>query len=391
MVNRNRPASASASGMKRVTIVQRVLPHYRIPVFRRMREALLGDDIQLELAYGQEYPGTVPKTVALHEPWAFRVHNTYLKIPGMEMVWQPCLPQLRGSALIIVEQASRLLLNYLLLSRLAAKGAKIAYWGHGKNFQGTAGSLRERFKGLQVRRPDWWFTYTDAGTEIVAGAGFPRERITTVQNSIDTRELQDAKAQITAADLEAARRELGLGPHARACVYCGGMYPDKRIGFLLDACRLIREAIPDFHMIFIGDGPEQGQVEEAARQLSWIRYVGPRFGKERLSCFLLSRAQLMPGLVGLAIIDSFVTEVPLITTEIPWHSPEIAYLRHGANGLIAPDSTRAFAEAVTGYLRSASLQDQLRAGCRESAARYTIERMVGNFAGGIRACLREGK
>jgi glycosyltransferase involved in cell wall biosynthesis len=100
---------------------------------------------------------------------------------------------------------------------------------------------------------------------------------------------------------------------------------------------------------------------------------------------LLAKLTLMPGLVGLGVLDSFALRVPLVTTDVPYHSPEIEYLKDGVNGLIMPDrcDPSEYAAAVVGTLRDAKLRERLRRGCKESSALYTIEAMADNFADGV--------
>jgi hypothetical protein len=59
------------------------------------------------------------------------------------------------------------------------------------------------------------------------------------------------------------------------------MYSDKRLDFLVESCRLLRQLVPDFHMIFMGDGPLQQFVSDFCANYPWMHYVGPKFGNER--------------------------------------------------------------------------------------------------------------
>jgi hypothetical protein len=43
--------------------------------------------------------------------------------------------------------------------------------------------------------------------------------------------------------------------------------------------------------------------------------------------FILSKLVLMPGLVGLAVLDASALEVPLVTTAVPYHTPELTTLK----------------------------------------------------------------
>ena len=145
--------------------------------------------------------------------------------------------------------------------------------------------------------------------------------------------------------------------------------------------------IPDFELLAIGDGPDQLLVEEAAREHSWVHYLGGVYGAERAPYFAMARAFLMPGLVGLAVVDSFVAAVPMFTTNVPIHSPEIAYLDDGRNGVIVHHDIMTYADAVAEYLQSPVMQQRLIDGCKDSARNFGISRMVERFAVGVQRCL----
>lgn len=376
------------SKVTKVTIVQRILPHYRIAFFDALQRTLGADNIELSVVYGQAYPGTVPQTKRCNYAWGREIVNRYYNFAGQELVWQPCSHLLNGSDLIIVEQAGRLLLNYTLLFGWAARGSKLAYWGHGRNMQARHSLVwREYIKRALITKVDWWFAYTSLSAKAIQSAGYPVSKISIVQNTIDTSALADSLSKCTEEQVHSIKAELGLAGK-NICLYCGGMYEFKNLDFLIRACALIKERIPDFEMIFVGNGPEQHRVEKAASCYPWMRYVGPKFGQSLVPYYRMSKALLIPGLVGLAVVDSFVAGVPLFTTNIRTHSPEIAYLENGKNGIIAPATEIAFADAVVTYLQgNQSQQEKLRDGCRESAELYTLPNMVTNFANGVRCCL----
>jgi glycosyltransferase involved in cell wall biosynthesis len=176
------------------------------------------------------------------------------------------------------------------------------------------------------RVPHWWFAYTEGTAGRVAGLGFPRHRITVVQNAVDTASFQrwyDAETPE-----EAARARAGLGLTGRStCVYIGSLPPNKRLGFLLEAAEVIAEAVPDFELVVVGSGPEM--VRRAADRLPWLHHVGARFGQEKAALARKSQLLLMPGAVGLGILDSFSFQLPMLTTAEALHGPEIEYLRDG--------------------------------------------------------------
>jgi glycosyltransferase involved in cell wall biosynthesis len=186
--------------------------------------------------------------------------------------------------------------------------------------------------------------------------------------------------------LDSLRKDLGLGGGPIG-IYCGRIYKEKRIEFLLEACFGIKKSIPSFEVIIVGGGPDQNKIMTALREAEWIHYVGPKFGDARVPYFLLSDVSLVPGAVGLAIIDSFALEVPLITTKFPFHGPEIGYLRNRENGLMTENNLDSYVDGAIGILSESETLARLKRGCRQAASIYTIQAMIENFGHGVLCCL----
>ncbi len=368
----------------------RAVFQYRRAFYEGLRERLDAMGIDLELIYGAPNDADRKKRDFLDVSWGHPIRNRVFRFGSVELFWQPCLHLLRGADLVIVEQANKLLVNLVLIAMRSASPRRLAFWGHGKDFQASwqRPRLRDAFKRLVATRVDWWFAYNETAKRIVLGLGFPAERITSVQNAIDTSELRRFRAETRPEELPALREKLGIsGRHV--CIYAGGMYPEKRLDFLVEACTLTRQMDPEFEMIFIGAGSDDKLVTAAATKYPWIHYVGPKFDREKVPYFMISRLLLMPGLVGLVVLDSFALGVPLVTTRIPYHSPEIEYLEHGENGWMVEeaDSVQAFALATKRLLEDEATLARLAAGCERAALRYTNEEMVERFANGIRGAL----
>lgn len=370
----------------KVCIIQRVLPHYRIKFFMELREKLIKNDVDLKVIYGQEKPGDVPKTKDVDFEWCRKIQNKYISVLGKELVWQPCLDEVKGADLVIIEQSNRLIVNYLLLG--LKRKYRVAFWGHGRNLQGNENSLLERFKKSISTRVDWWFAYTSISRDILISDRFSPDKITLVNNAIDSSELQDIKKDISKTEIDDCRKSLGIETD-NVGIYCGGMYPIKNIPFLLECCFRIKKEIPDFEIIFIGGGPDSSLVIEAASSCKWIHYVGEKFGKARVIYFLLSKLQLMPGAVGLAVVDSFVLGVPLFTSDIKGHGPEIAYLDDNVNGVISKNTIENYSASVIRFLSDKNMQKTLKTGCEYKALEITLDNMVERFTGGVLKVLNE--
>jgi L-malate glycosyltransferase len=383
----------TTSAPSEVAIVYRFLPEWRVAFFEGLRAALATQNIRLRLYYGKnpsQGNGTKKHRLKwgneVDLEWATAVHNRLWNVAKYELIWQQLPRELFAADLIVFMQESSLLSNYAAAARASLGGKKTAFWGHGVNHQEGAASLGNLFKRYYSTHVNWWFAYTQAVADRIAALGFPAEHITVVDNAIDTDALIAAAKRVTPVELTALRHELNLG-NGPIGIYCGAMYPDKRLAFLTEACEKIRCLVPGFEMLFLGTGSDASIVKQFAETRPWVHYVGPKYGTDRVPYFLLSDVFLMPGLVGLAVLDCFALGTPLLTTDFPFHSPEIEYLQPGVDGIVSGNSLGAYVAAVAEVLNSRELQERLKQGCRQKSQRYTNANMVQRFAGGIVAAL----
>ena len=374
--------------MKKVIIVQYRLLHYRLELFERLLKACEARGIKLHLVHGQPTQREEKKRDVGFLPWADAVVNRYVSVGSKEVLWQPFPTQHCDADLVIVMQENRLLSNYPWLFLRSLHKAKVGYWGHGRNFQTRRPTgLLEKWKQFLVGRVDWWFAYTDLTKDILLSDGYPAERITVLDNAIDNEGFVADLTSITVARLAEIRHALGLPERARIGLYCGSLYPDKRLDYMVAATDNIQAALPDFHLLIIGDGPSAAEIKDAALTRPWLHWLGVRKGVEKAAYFRLADVVLNPGLVGLHVLDAFCAGVPMVTTSDARHSPEIAYLKDGENGLIVQGDASAYAEAIIGLLQNPLRYAQLQAGALAGAQRYTLQNMVERFADGIERCL----
>jgi L-malate glycosyltransferase len=170
-------------------------------------------------------------------------------------------------------------------------------------------------------------------------------------------------------------------------LFCGSLYPDKRLDYMIAAADLIHSALPNFHLVVIGDGPSAGIIQAATQKRPWLKWLGALKGAEKTPWFSLADVIINPGTVGLHVLDSFCSGTPMITTRDARHSPEIAYLEDGVNGLIVSGDVWSYANAVTALLHDRSRLGTLKLAALRSARRYTLTGMVERFAAGIQRCL----
>ena len=366
----------------KVSIIQEVILPYRIPFFRKLKERMDEASIDLDLFYST--PRTAPETED-ELPWATPVP---IRNVG-PFVWQGVYGRCADSQLVIVPQQVRHLSSIAVQFSRAFSKRRHAFWGHGKNMKDELANAPTRaFKRWMSARPDWWFGYNSHACAAIRELGYPKARTTNVMNAIDTRALVEERKTFDITKLDAFREEIGI-KSKNVAVYTGGLHPLKRIDFLLESAVLIRERVPDFHLIIIGHGVSEGLVAGAAARYPWIHFPGAKHGLQKVPYWAISKLLLMPGGVGLVALDAIALEVPMITTDNSLHGPEISYLRDKENGLMVTpgDSADTYADAVARVLQNETELARLREGCVEDAMKYSIEDMVDRFTEGVLAAL----
>jgi len=372
----------AAGGLRRVVIVQRIVPHYRCAFFDGLAARLARERIDLIVVAGQPRPGegfddcrdavTCVRTAA----------NRYL--PG-GLYLQAAGPHLRGADLVILEHASAPLLNHLLVARRALLGRspRLAFWGHGADLNRPASGIAASasLKRRTARLADHWFAYTALSRVLLLGMGVPDARITVVNNSQETTGAVPACA-ISAVERQALRAAHGLSPGPCA-VFCSRLYPGKRLDFLLDAMALARASVPDLQLLIIGDGEERPRLAARAASESWIVPVGARYGTEKQRLLAAADFMVMPAWVGLSVLDAFAAGLPVVTVAGNRHSPEIAYLEDGANARISGPSIADYASALAGLATRPEFRHRLAAGALASASVYSLDEMCERFATGV--------
>ena len=263
----------------------------------------------------------------------------------------------------------------------------MAFWGHGRNLQSSnPDGVKEFWKRLWMKKADWWFAYTELTENILVKNGYPSNRITVVNNAVDTKELLEFSDEIQPGELMALKDNLRI-TGTRVGIFCGALYPEKKIEFLIKAAQKIKEGLKDFELIIIGAGPDAGIATKAAQECPWIYYVGPKFGREKVIYMKLGHVFLVPGLVGLGILDALAVGLPLFTTDCKLHSPEISYLQNSKNGYMTEDSVESYASKIIEMLGDSAQLDSMKTNCKLDAEKYTVEEMVNRFASGLLSCL----
>lgn len=367
--------------MKRVIVIQRSLKSYRKIFYELLSKKLADNNIQFLLIYGDE---RTLKSDDIDFPTGIKIKTHSFRIGGTYFYYHNIFRFILKSNLIIVEQASANLENYILIILNLLRIKKVAFWGHGKNFQAeNPYNFAEIIKKILTKYSCFFFAYSELSKKIlIEESNYAENKIIVVQNTIDANELLKERKKYSDNHLNQFKSELGISTN-NIGIFVGSFYKLKKIDLLLESLIIVKRQILDFQMIFIGAGVETNIIQNFSKEYKWAHYVGYKNSMQKVPYMMISKVMIMPAGVGLAIIDSFVFEVPLITMKNNYHGPEIDYLKDDINGVLTDNNIEEYAKAVINLFNSQDHINFLRNGCRNSIEKYSIETMVNNFYSGI--------
>lgn len=368
---------------RRVAIVQRSVRRYRVAFYEALRAHLAEQGVTLDLLHSTEPPDEDERGDTVDIPWTVRVPVREWSVRGDMLTWQQVVRRTRDHDLVVVEQATRMLANYALLARQSAGGPKVAMWGHGQAFNPTPNKTSEWVKAKFSRWPWWWFAYNDVATRVVAGLGYPEDRITTLDNSSDTARLAEMADDVRDDEVAELRARIGVEGHLLS--YVGSLVEAKDFDYLFAAIDALAQRRPQAVVAVAGAGPLADRVAAEARGRSNVVVLGPTFDRDLAVLLRASSLVLVPAWVGLVVTDCFAAGVPLIGSASRPHPPEVSYLRSGRNGLLVEDGgdPARYASAIADLLEDDERRAELAEGALQDREHFSAEGMAARFAEGV--------
>ncbi len=257
-----------------------------------------------------------------------------------------------------------------VLVRRWLPGARVVC--HRRVSYGFGGSPGSRWK---YRGVDGWVAVSAEVAETVRAAGFGDRPLRVVHSALDVEAFRREAEQ---ADLRALRDSLEIPPGAPVVGSVGAFTPQKGHGVLLEAAGPLREAVPDVHFVFVGEGPLQRAVEQRARALGvWpaCRFTGFRRDVGPLTRLLTVAA--VPSVDGegssAAIKEAMALGVPVVVSDLAGNVEVL-----GDAGLVVPRRhPEALEGAILRLLRDADLRVELGARGRQRVERFGPRAMSG--------------
>jgi glycosyltransferase involved in cell wall biosynthesis len=338
----------------RLAFVQIVVPSYKIAMFEGIRNLR---DVELTLFVGDKPTPMHPPNADLRNVLHVGVKNRILSFLDLTWVWQSLIKLLNPSNydLVILPEGILYLSNYIIMLRCWLKKIPFGLYTHGYNFQrknSKISSPLEKMRSVIHRRCDVIIVYSEKGAKhLIENNGVLPERIFIAKNTLNIETIIKRLLTLTSKDIKRCRMELGVSSDDVLLAYVGRIDSMKNPDWVVETVIRLRQKGLPVRAVFIGNGKMLSLLMEKIERLSYeirdaIRFMG-QVSVENVDLYLLaSDITVMPGMTGLAIVHSFAVGRPYVTIQSTYHGPEIAYLKHGVNGLMADANMEAFCDSV---------------------------------------------
>jgi glycosyltransferase involved in cell wall biosynthesis len=262
---------------------------------------------------------------------------------GRKLYWQNFFSRARHYDVLVTDTYVKHL-TYVAAFAYRLAGQTRVFWGipgdaQSVNPQG-AKRLAEWFKKKLIFQADHFFAYTHGSRQALISLGYPAERVTVVPNTIDI-EAERGQFLKFQSERDAIREQYGLAGDARVILYVGRLLRLKRIDFLLKCFEALQAQDPRYVLWIAGKGEEEQLVRDTATRLGEraMRYLGTLPDPDDVArVHVASDVYFLPGYVGLAPLQAFCYNLPVVWLQAQSHSPEVEYL-NDRNGFMLPAGT----------------------------------------------------
>lgn len=366
-------------------IIQEYIPQYRQEFFKRLVASAAELGIDVKVAAGEPQGFMADRNDSVKDAFTISIYQREFSVLGKRLVLRNAWNHTKTADLVILEQARRNLDSYrLLLPRFLRRHA-VALWGHGRDYVRSPNFVESRLSRILTNRSDWFFAYTQGGSNSVVSNGYNPRRVTILNNTIDSDRIETDLAEISSGNLLEFCSIHDL--HENTAIFIGGLDESKRILFLLEAAERVHAHNEQFRLLIVGSGKLEPIVVGYAETHSWVTFFGPLQGVDKATALKASQVIVMPGRVGLIAVDSFAAGRPIITTDWRWHAPEFEYLVPDENAVVTSDSIEEYSDGINAVLNDKSLLGKLQHGALETRSLLSLDAMVARYLSGIKGAL----
>ncbi len=329
--------------MKKILILQRAIPNYRLPLFQELC-ALKDFEITIGCAEHDEKTST---GIAADNYAGVRLQPVKIYKLGGKFLFQS-ITSLKNYDVVITDISINLLSVPVYIFLCKIRGVKIIGWGKGvpQLINIKEKWLVKTYKKLIAGSCNALILYGHISKRYFEELGLKRKAMFIAQNSVHTENFFTAFNDNEAA-AQKLRQEMNLSGRF-IFGYFGKLTSRKSVDSIIEAFRLVKAVEPTAFLLIAGSGPEKERLEQLSSDLvaeGCMQFMGKiANGKEGTILHLID-AYLSFSQGGLGILEAMACARTIIST--PEVFPETELLQGDYNCFLSTDfSIGSFSQAM---------------------------------------------
>jgi glycosyltransferase involved in cell wall biosynthesis len=331
----------------KVAISQRIIPHYRIPVFVELASR---KDIDLMVFFGQGLKtGSQVNATQITGFRAKKLFTIFLNYKGVYgssqlRVWHPSLMFhliFESYDVVIVEPSTNFYNDIFIYLYCKLFRRKFIWYESGsvpKEQRPKFRRMIDPILSLFIKGSDSFITYTSYADEsLIRDFDINKKMIFRAQNTVDISGIDNEIIKYNPFITE-KKEELGLSGY-KVSMYIGGIENRKKINNLITATTNLNNAGIPAKTLIVGDGPDKELLisQMSAKEREHTVFAGKHI-KDATLYILLSDVVVLPSAGGLSVIQAFACGKPFIGSVEIEHGGINDYVTDGVNGFLIKEN-----------------------------------------------------
>jgi len=370
--------------MIKVAYSNRIIPHYRSPVFEDLSKR---DIIDLTVYYGNGLPvgsqANDNRQFKFNAVKLFTIPFNFTREKSQQLrTLHPTLifHLIKGKYdIIIVEPSTNLLNNISVYIYCNIFNKKMIWYESGVASDRLKSTLRKNIIDpilrMFIKKSTAFITYNSFGDRyLIENYGIVDSKIFRAQNALDTSSI--TSDIIKYKDLiDKAKYDLGIN-NMKVVTFIGGVEKRKRVENIILAAKHYSIKYEKCTALIVGDGPDLDYYKKEYSPNQYpVVYTGKRID-DAVLMLLCSDIVILPGEGGLAINHAFACGKPFIGTNecVSGNDSIRDYVFDGYNGYVAKENS--IDDLVDKIKLVFTHYNKLCTGAKESSEKFTIPKLV---------------
>lgn len=372
-----------------IYVIQRELPHYRIPFFLELSKTA-----DIKVLYCKSAFNTANGNAEDHYQDACK-DDIFHRIKGLFPTLNPYFSYLcttwriiKDRPSIIIHEMSLSIINVYFIPLLTKLlNIRLIWWGHGYNRFDKTGNLilKRKLRILLHSSSNASIVYSQKGKLFLTDFGIDPKMIFVAWNTNTTKEFE----RYSSLNTHASSEEIKIPEANRGIsfVYIARLIKEKKPLFAAELFLRLAGKYPQCTFHIIGAGPEEKCLNRLLDSRGYENiYFHGSITDTRIIAKILSScdAMISPGYLGLNIVDALANGIPVIAVKDGisgvFHSPEIEYIENEEAFIDAGDlSLDAFESCCIRLIENRETLERAKLSAKNCFKKISMNKMISGF------------